>query len=253
LVPLPAQAVCEIWRSKLKRTDKKLVSERSNLTQPIDITDPKLVKAYAHPLRIQILTLLDNRIASPSEIAMELGTPLSNTSYHVRQLVSLGFLELVRRTARRGAIEHHYTARIRPTVWDEVWAQLPSIVKRAFMGGLLEESIGEIAAAAEEGRFDRDDIHYTRTLGWLDREGWQIVSDELARALKHVEKAVADSEARLAADPETEADDAMVVLMHFPRATRRAGATRESAPRAPAHADGDCLGLEEPNTNVRST
>ena len=77
------------------------IAGESELTVPIDITDAKLAKAYAHPLRIQILGLLDNRIASPREIAAELGTPLSNTSYHVRQLVSLGFVELVGRRASR--------------------------------------------------------------------------------------------------------------------------------------------------------
>jgi DNA-binding transcriptional ArsR family regulator len=223
-------------------TDKKCMSERSELTQPVDITDPKLVKAYAHPLRIQILTLLDNRIASPSEIAAELGTPLSNTSYHVRQLAALGFVELVRRTARRGAIEHHYTAKLRPTVWDEVWAQLPKIVKRAYMGGLLQESVGEIAAAAEEGRFDREDIHYTRTAGRLDRQGWETISDELARTLKRVERIVAESEARLAKDPDADVDDAMIVMMHFPRASLKGASSRASSP---GPADADCLALDE--------
>ena len=96
------------------------------MTVPIEITDPRLARAYAHPLRIQILALLDNRIASPREIAEELGSPLSNTAYHVRQLVGLGLVELVRRTARRGAIEHHYTARVRPTITDEGWEKLES-------------------------------------------------------------------------------------------------------------------------------
>jgi DNA-binding transcriptional ArsR family regulator len=226
------------------------VSERSYLTRPIDITDPKLVKAYAHPLRIQILGLLDNRTASPSEIATELGTPLSNTSYHVRQLVALGLVELVRRTARRGAIEHHYTAKVRPTVWDDVYAQLPSIVKRAAVGGLLTETIAEIAAAADEGRFDRDDIHYTRTAGRLDQKGWETISSELAGLLKRVEKAVEQSEARLAKRPHADADDAMIVIMHFPRASRKSGTPGRSGPVPPAHADEECLTLDEPSAPV---
>ena len=70
------------------------------MTIPLDITDARIVRAYAHPLRIHILGLLDNRVASPREIAAELGTPLSNTAYHVRQLVALGLVELVGRRAR---------------------------------------------------------------------------------------------------------------------------------------------------------
>src|SRR5207302_10425976 len=113
------------------RSVKRARSERSDLTVPVDITDPKLAKAYAHPLRIQILTLLDNRVASPTEIAAELGTPLSNTAYHVRQLAALDLVELVSRRQRRGAVEQHYTAKVRPTIWDEVWAGLPLVVKPA--------------------------------------------------------------------------------------------------------------------------
>jgi len=51
-----------------------------------DIDDPRLVKALAHPLRIQILNLLRDRVASPSELADEIGAPLGNVSYHVRFL-----------------------------------------------------------------------------------------------------------------------------------------------------------------------
>jgi DNA-binding transcriptional ArsR family regulator len=122
------------------------------MTTAIDITDPKLAKAYAHPLRVHILGLLDGRIASPREIADELGTPLSNTSYHVRQLVTLGLVELVGRTARRGAIEHHYTAKIRPTITDAAWARLPEIVKRELLAGGLQQAVKHMADAAERSR-----------------------------------------------------------------------------------------------------
>lgn len=185
------------------------------MTNPIDITDPRLVRAYAHPLRIQILGLLDNRTASPSEIAMELGTPLSNTSYHVRKLVALGLVELVSRTARRGAIEHHYTAKVRPTITHEGWAQLPEIVKRAVVDGLLQQTIAHVVVAAEEGGFNRDEAHHSRTAGPLDDKGWKTVSRELARTLKRIEEAVEQTHARLAEDPEADHAHTTIVLMHF--------------------------------------
>ena len=72
-----------------------------------DITDPRVIKALAHPLRVHILGLLEERTLSPSEIAEEIGSPLVNVSYHVRQLAQLGLLKLVRMTQRRAANEHH--------------------------------------------------------------------------------------------------------------------------------------------------
>jgi DNA-binding transcriptional ArsR family regulator len=210
------------------------------LTVPVDINDPKLAKAYAHPLRIEILALLDNRVASPKEIARELGTPLSNTSYHVRQLVSLGFLELVGRTARRGAIEHHYTARVRPTITDEGWAKVPAIVKRAIAGGQLQRTINRVVTATEQGGFDRDDVHNSLTMGRLDMDGWTELSRAMAGWLEHAERIVEESEARLREDEHAEALETTVVLMQFEspkkpgkpaRARRGSLQIQESAPK----------------------
>lgn len=52
--------------------------------------------------------------ASPKELATQLGEKLGNVSYHVRILVRLGLIELVRETPRRGAVEHHYRSAPRP-------------------------------------------------------------------------------------------------------------------------------------------
>jgi DNA-binding transcriptional ArsR family regulator len=234
-------------------TDKKLLSERKDLTLPIDITDPKLMKAYAHPLRIQILGLLDNRIASPNEIALELGTPLSNTSYHVRQLVALGFVELVGRTARRGAIEHHYTAKVRPTITDEGWAQLPDIVKRAIVDGLLQQTIAHVVAAAEKGGFNREEAHHSRTAGRLDEKGWRTVSRELARMLKRVEEVIAQSEQRLAKESQPDAVNTTIVMMQFVGPPQRTVQRTRSTQIAAAHDGGDILGLDQPPPRTLNT
>ncbi len=66
-----------------------------------------MVKAFAHPLRLEILRLLGSR-ASPTELARKLGAPLGSVSYHVRVLAELGALKLVDQAPRRGAIEHYY-------------------------------------------------------------------------------------------------------------------------------------------------
>ena len=43
-----------------------------------DISDPRIIKALTHPLRVSILGTLEERTASPSELAEELGAPLGN-------------------------------------------------------------------------------------------------------------------------------------------------------------------------------
>ena len=72
------------------------------------IDDPRYVKAMSHPLRVRILAMLDERTASPVELAGWLGSSLGTVAYHVRTLERMGLVELVHETRVRGAVEHHY-------------------------------------------------------------------------------------------------------------------------------------------------
>jgi DNA-binding transcriptional ArsR family regulator len=198
------------------------------MTVQVDITDPKLVRAYAHPLRISILGLLDNRVASPSEIAAELDTPLPNTAYHVRQLAALGFIKLVGRRVRGGAVEHRYTATVRPFVSDEVDASLPDIVRRAISSGVLEQAISQMLQSHEQGGYLRARAHNSRSAGRVDEQGWNELADVLNDALARVEQAIKDSEARVAADPDAAAETATVFLSLFEGPKPKAVGEREA-------------------------
>src|SRR5919107_3380457 len=127
-----------------------------------DIGDPRLVKALAHPLRVQILSTLEDRVASPSDLAAELGAPLGNVSYHVRTLADLGLVKLVKRRTRRGAVEHYYQARGRAQVTGSAWAQVPGVVKRAMVTVALDQAIEQAVAAAGAGGVDGDGAGVTR-------------------------------------------------------------------------------------------
>jgi DNA-binding transcriptional ArsR family regulator len=194
------------------------------LTTPIDITDSRVIRAIAHPLRLRILYALSDRVASPSEIADELGSPLSNTSYHVRQLATLGFVELVDRAARRGAIEHYYTAKVRPSISAEAWARVPAVLRNAMVSSALQQDVSHLADAAEAGGFTREDLHYSRTNGRLDRQGWEAVAAELSALVGRLEAIFEESEARLLSSDESP-DEATVMLVQF------------AAPPAPSHLD----------------
>src|SRR3954466_13898107 len=144
------------------------MSGRGAMRAISDIGDPRLVKALAHPLRVQILTVLEERVASPSDLAEELGAPLGNVSYHVRTLSDLGLLKLVRRRTRRGAVEHYYRARERATVSDRAWSQVPTVVRRSMVGVALEQAVDHAASAAASGGFDGEEPSLTRHSLTLD-------------------------------------------------------------------------------------
>lgn len=174
-----------------------------------------VAKAYSHPLRIEILGLLDNRIASPRQLATELNASLSVTSYHVRQLRAAKLIRLVRRRQVRGAIEHHYTANVRPTITDAGWARLPRIVKRAWLGGKIAQVGKEVAAAAGSGGFDHEDMHMSRTSIRVTPEAWKQAAEILARALREIEVLGEEGAARANAEAASDERHAIAVMMLF--------------------------------------
>ena len=101
--------------------------------------DESLLRAISHPLRHRLLGMLDGRVASPNQLARELGLPLGRVSYHIRLLSDLGAIELVRTEPRRGALEHFYRAVT--TVWfsEGDWAKLPRSARRGILGQNLQQ------------------------------------------------------------------------------------------------------------------
>jgi DNA-binding transcriptional ArsR family regulator len=174
-----------------------------------------VAKALAHPLRLRILGVLEERVASPKEIALELGASLGVVSYHVRMLSTSGFLELVGTQPRRGATEHYYRAVSRPVVTSEVWEQMPDIVKEELVGATLAKVSAHVNAAARTGGFDRRDAHLTRSPLVLDEQGFAQVAAKLDKLLADLERIAGAAERRLKRSDHQGEIRATAVLMLF--------------------------------------
>jgi DNA-binding transcriptional ArsR family regulator len=193
------------------------------------ITDPDIAKALAHPLRMRLLSLLEDGTASPTELADVTGASLPRVSYHVRRLASAGLIELVRTKQRRGAVEHYYAAVQQPAVDQAAWAPLPSIAKTAMASATLAHMRDEINAAVEHGGFDRPDIHLSRTPITLDEEGWEQVSRRVMTLHEDIRNIALASAARLEQAGREGAVEAMSILMLFERRTKAPGRSRAAA------------------------
>jgi DNA-binding transcriptional ArsR family regulator len=75
--------------------------------------DQDLMRALAHPVRIEILAALQDRAASPAELSRELGARQGVVSFHASTLLRCGCLEVVRSEARQGAIENFFAVTTR--------------------------------------------------------------------------------------------------------------------------------------------
>jgi DNA-binding transcriptional ArsR family regulator len=166
--------------------------------QSLDLVDPRIAKALSHPMRARILGILDERVASPNEIAEMIDERLPNVSYHVRALVDLECIELVRTAQRRGAIEHYYRAIVRPFFSDRDWKRLPRSGRQAISDSILQILWEDVSDAIKAGTFERhDDRHLTHARMVLDDEGWAEMTKLLAGVLAETEKIEARSRSRL--------------------------------------------------------
>jgi len=191
----------------------------------------EIARVYAHPLRMQALRILNERVASPVEIARELDQPVNSIAYHVRILADAGCIEQVDQRQRRGAIEHFYRATMIPMFTDEQFVELPRGVRRRVFGQIISDLFDHITAAAEHEGFDHPETHVSWTAMHLDDKGWDEVTELLAGALEKL----ADIEARAAARVAKQGDDPAEIhrtevgLLHFHRAPKKAVRGKQGA------------------------
>jgi DNA-binding transcriptional ArsR family regulator len=180
------------------------------------ISDPRYVKALSHPLRVRILALLQEQTASPRELAEWLDATLGTVSYHVRTLHDFGLIELVKTTQVRGAIAHHYKAKVRPRVDDAAWTSAAPIVKQAAVGAALQTVEDYARASAAAGGFDRGEAQLSRAGLRLDAKGWQQAAKACEKLLADLNKIEDAAARRLEKNPDAaEAADAAVVVLLF--------------------------------------
>lgn len=185
--------------------------------------DQRVIKALSHPLRFRILVVLNQRVASPSEIADELSEPLGNVAYHTKILAENGAIEQVRTAPVRGALEHFYRAHIRPWFDDELSARLPDSVRQALFGEILSYIWGDVVAACEDAGFDDPETHVTRTHLELDEDAYREIADRLNSVVDRALELHAEAAPRLAElSPEERrrrTRRTALAIMHFDRAS----------------------------------
>ncbi len=166
--------------------------------------DQRLIKALGHPTRTRTLSILNERVASPKELAEEIGDGLSQVSYHVKVLLDCGYIELVKTKPRRGATEHYYRGIRRALLPDDAWRKLPAQVKEGISIGVLNETFEDVTESLKAGVFDRrKDRHLSWTPLIVDGEGWRDFTALLAATLERAFDIQAESAARLSGAGET--------------------------------------------------
>ena len=132
------------------------------------------LRAIAHPLRLQILSLLTGAELSAAEVARELDITHANASYHLRVLLDAGELVVAGEEKIRGGVAKRYRH-----PWDQEKTHRHSDKDRRLY----------IRAVAEElvRRFEARQAGATKAL-LTDAEMW-VTPEVWAQVLAHVQEA----------------------------------------------------------------
>lgn len=178
--------------------------------------DQRLIRALAHPLRVQILEILSERVASPNRLSEELDTGLTHVAYHTRALDKCGCLELVDTARRRGATEHFYKAVPNSFVGGPPWRQVPRTLRGGISAATLQTFLDKAIAALEAGTLDgRDDTIFRWMPLSLDQQGWEEVVGIMEEATNKILASHLRSQDRLAETGAREEISTVVGLASF--------------------------------------
>ncbi len=178
--------------------------------------DQRLVRALAHPLRVQILEILTERVASPIWLSERLDAGLSHVAYHTRALDKCGCLDLVDTAQKRGATEHFYKASPGSFVGDRAWRKVPRSVLGGVSAATLQTFLDKAIAALEAGTLDgRENTTFRWMPLLLDQTGWGEVAAIMEEATNLVLAAHRRSQDRLASSGAEDSISTVIGLASF--------------------------------------
>lgn len=211
-----------------KRTKKESAKDASKAPELIDI---RLMKALSHKDRVQILSILSEREASPNELTELVNLGLSKVSYHVTVLKDFDLIEMVKTEPRRGAVEHFYRAKQRVILPDSLWENIPKAMRQEITREVLGDALNDVKTAVKAGTFDaRDDFHLSWIPANLDLTAWLVLKALMVEFEERAMKAQAEASQRLAESGE-KGFPATFVLFGFESARKPENGVKKASSR----------------------
>jgi hypothetical protein len=157
----------------------------------------------AHPVRVRVLEILNQRDMSPIEFCREGFAPekmdVSHVAYHFRELAEYGCLTVIEENKRRGSVEHVYRGIGRAYFSDTEWSDVSPEDRARITKTVIQGLLARVESAVMGETFDlRDDRHMSWIAMKLDEHGWREMATTLGAAFSEVEQIRTDAEARLA-------------------------------------------------------
>lgn len=187
--------------------------------------------AVGHRIRVYALTLLNEAVYCPDEIAAIIGEPTNKVAHHIKELLDAGSIELAKTEQVRNTTRHFYRAVEMPYYSDEEIAAMTPQQRQVTMGLTLQCMNAETMAAFWAGKMHSDPQVW---LAWrwfnVDEKGRQDIADEQARLWARVREIEVESTNRRAESGE-DASSIVVAQLGFER--------ERSAPKPPVQANAE--------------
>ena len=219
---------------KKQQSDGKQVAEGAPKGEQCLSPQERLLKGMGHPLRLKILTHMNDREWSPNELADLLAEGLSQVSYHVKVLKDLKLAELTRTEPRRGAVEHFYRATVRTIITLDMAKEIPKSGRQLLVDVALGEINEDVNESIETGLYEsRDDYQATRIPMILDEQGCEKAHELGDKYIEDMLGVAGDAALRLVKsdDPQPMGVSAVLLTFRSARAEREKGLAGEKSPK----------------------
>lgn len=158
----------------------------------------RLAKVFSHPLRAQLLALLNEQPGSPLDLMERLaalgeGHSLNLIAYHVRVLQRYEAIQLVDTETVRGATKHIYAANRKMLIDGDDWLDLPDEAQIGICANAVGEAVERAQAALEQGTMPKDDPVIVNLRLDLDDPAWALIRERMTSAWDEVEKVQPDA------------------------------------------------------------
>lgn len=181
------------------------------------------LKALSNPLRHRIQIVLDEREASPTEIAEILSENFFKVCYHVRKLHEAKCIELVGTDNRKGGTQHIYRSIVRPIFDTPEAEEMSQALREAGSAEIVPLVFDDLMASIQAGVFDSRPSRSLLRMGMVvDEQGFDETGEAAMAYLDALLNIQRRSVARLSTKGE-QGFNAITATLVFPKAERRAG------------------------------
>jgi hypothetical protein len=153
----------------------------------------RLTKIFTHPLRAQLLALLNEQPGSPHDLKVRLETrgdeqSLNLIAYHVQVLHRCRAVELVDTESTGGSTKHIFAANRKMLIDGDDWLELPDDAQIGICANAIGEAVERAQAALEHGTIVKDDPVIVNLRLDVDDEAWELIRERVTIAWDQLEQ-----------------------------------------------------------------